>query len=104
MSNGCSQSEPFALRVLGDSMLPEFEHGAIIVVEPGGVVQSGSFVVALHEGEYLLRQLVIQEGRWWLQALNDRYPAVEIPGIQAIKGLVVQKAGKYRRDRKRYIG
>lgn len=103
MSNGCAQSEPFALRVLGDSMLPEFEHGAIIIVEPDGVVQSGSYVVALHENEYLLRQLIVEDGRWWLKPLNDRYAIVEIVGIQSIKGLVVQRAGKYRRDRKRYI-
>jgi len=34
---GCSSetTEPYALRVIGDSMSPEFEDGHIIVVDPG---------------------------------------------------------------------
>ena len=34
---GCSAEgqEPFALRVIGDSMAPEFLDGHIIVVDPG---------------------------------------------------------------------
>ena len=54
---GCSGSEPFALRVLGDSMTPEFEDGAIIIIDPAGVVESGCYVLALHDGEYIFRQL-----------------------------------------------
>jgi DNA polymerase V len=100
---GCADSEPFALRVLGDSMEPEFAEGTIIIIEPGGVIEDGCFVVAQHDGEYVFRQLVRDGVRWLLRPLNDRYPAVEIPGIQSIKGRVVQKAGKYRSDRKHYL-
>ncbi|RMD70583.1 MAG: S24 family peptidase [Gammaproteobacteria bacterium] len=100
---GCAESEPFALRVLGDSMLPEFEEGCIIIVEPSGVLESGCYVVAQHNGEYIFRQLIIEGDRWFLKPLNERYPTLEIPGIGAIKGRVIQKAGKYRKDRKHYL-
>ena len=36
--SSCGAGELFALRVLGDMMEPEFEHGAIIVVDPGGAL------------------------------------------------------------------
>ncbi len=100
---GCSEAEPFALQVLGDSMAPEFEHGCIIIVDPGGVVESGCYVVAEHGGEYIFRQLRIEEGRWELHALQEGHEVLEIPGPQAIKGVVVQKAGRRRRDRKHYV-
>ena len=38
-ASNCSSAEPYALMVLGDSMLPEFEEGEIIVVEPSGLVK-----------------------------------------------------------------
>lgn len=99
----CAGSEPFALRVLGNSMAPEFAEGTIIIVEPDGVLEGGCYVVAQYDDEYLFRQLVIAEGRWFLKPLNDRYPTVEIFGPQAIKGRVIQKAGKHRKDRVYYV-
>ena len=101
-SSGCAESEPFALRVLGDSMLPEFEEGAIIVIDPAGAVRDGCFVIALHNDEYIFRQLRIHEEHYYLQPLNDLYDTVEIGGLDEIKGVVSQKAGRRRRDHKRY--
>ena len=43
--SNCSASEPFALRVVGDEMAPEFEDGHIIIVDPGGQVRSGGMPV-----------------------------------------------------------
>ncbi len=100
---GCSANEPFVLRVLGDSMEPEFTEGTVIVVEPGGVLESGRFVVAAHDGGYVFRQLVIEGRRWFLRALNPEYPVIDIAGADAIKGVVTQKAGRRRRDRKHYV-
>ncbi len=101
--SACAGSEPFALRVLGDSMLPEFEQGAVIIVEPGGVLESGCFVVAEHAQQYLFRQLVIEQGRWFLKPLNERYATIEIAGLAAIKGRVIQKTGRSRKDRRLYL-
>ena len=99
---GCATSEPFALRVLGDSMAPEFEHGVIIIVDPGGVATDGAFVVARHEEEHLFRQLVIRDGEWWLMALQEDQRPISIPGPQAIVGVVTQRAGRRRSQHKHY--
>lgn len=101
--SGCAGSEPFALQVLGDSMAPEFEHGSVIIVEAAGVIESGCYVVADVGDEYIFRQLVIDEEKWLLKPLNDQYPTLEIPGAAAIKGRVIQKAGRRRKDRKHYL-
>ncbi len=101
-SSGCAESEPYALRVLGDSMLPEFEEGSIIVIDPAGAISDGSYVIAVHDDEYIFRQLRIHEERYYLQPLNDLYDTVEIAGPDQIKGVVSQKAGRRRKDHKRY--
>ncbi len=100
---GCSASEPYALRVLGDSMSPEFDHGAIIIVDPAGIVENGAYVVAQHDDEYIFRQLVIDAGRYFLKPLNEAYDSVEIPAVDAVVGVVVQRAGTRRSQRKHYL-
>jgi len=63
-TSACASGEPYALMVLGDSMLPEFEAGEIIVVEPEGLAKDGSYVIAYIENaekeddKYIFRQLV----------------------------------------------
>lgn len=100
----CESAEPFALMVLGDSMLPEFAEGEIIVVEPEGLARDGSYVVADHDGEPILRQLVRREGGWWLHPLNPRYPDAALAGLEAVRGVVIQKSRPgSRRSRKSYV-
>lgn len=98
----CASSEPFALRVLGDSMAPEFEHGVIIIVDPAGVATQGAYVVAKHEDEHLFRQLVINDGQWMLVALQKDQRPIPISGPEAIVGVVTQRAGRRRSQHKHY--
>lgn len=100
--NQCG-GEIFALQVLGDSMSPEFNEGHIIVVDPNGVVKSGSYVLAMYQGEYIFRQLYQEKDNYWLKPLNENYPTVEISGLSDIKGVIVQRAGKNRREHKNYV-
>ncbi len=100
--SGCSAKQPFALRVLGDSMLPEFPEGAIIIIDPEGVVSDGCYVMAELDHEYIFRQLKIMDKKYYLQPLNDLYDTVEVAGIEVIQGVITQKAGRRRKDRKHY--
>lgn len=103
-ASSCSGAESYALMVLGDSMLPEFEEGEVIIIEPEGLAKDGSYVIAHHNGEYIFRQLLIRNQRWFLQPLNDLYPTVEIPGSSAVKGVVIQKKRPgNRKMHKRYV-
>lgn len=101
----CTEAEPFALRVLDDSMEPEFRKGCIIVIDPTGRATDGSFVLAQQQDEsYLFRQLQKEaDGGWILCALDDQFPTVETAGdLSAIAGVVIQRAGVRRSYHKYY--
>lgn len=100
--SGCAEAEPFALRVIGDSMAPEFRDGHIVIVDPAMPVESGAYVIVDYAGETTFRQFVIEEGKRYLRPLNERYPSVEIVGEARIRGVVVQRAGRRRSEHKRY--
>ena len=75
----------------------------IVVIDPEGLVKDGCFVVAQHDNEFYFRQLVIEGERYLLKCLNHDYDeVVEISGLDEIHGVVSQKAGTRRKDRKRY--
>jgi DNA polymerase V len=93
----CSGAEAFALRVLGQSMAPEFDEGEIIVIEPDGALRDGSFVLALLDGEWLFRQLRREGEGWCLHAINPAFPARALPDLAAVRGVVIQKARPGRR-------
>lgn len=94
---GCSGGESFALRVLGDSMEPEFLAGEIIIIEPDGALRPGSFVLAQLDGEWTFRQLAKTGEIWCLRALNPAYAELPLPDLSAIYGVVIQKAVPGRR-------
>ncbi len=98
----CSVSEPFALRVIGDDMAPEFCDGNIIVVDPGGLIKSGCFVVVRIDGDVLLRQLKINSNRYQLHALRENVVGIPLVSLDNIVGVVSQRAGRRREERKRY--
>ena len=100
---GCANSEPFALRVMGDSMEPEFKDGNIIIIDSAAAVESGCYVLAMVKDEYIFRQYIIEEGHHFLRALNSGYTDIEITGIDAIRGVIVQRAGTRRKDHKHYV-
>ena len=101
--SSCAGSEPFALQVLGDSMAPEFPDGSVVGSEPSGAVHDGCYVIAECKGETILRQLRITAGEWHLEPLNPKYPHLKIDGPENIRGIVIQRAGRRRADRRSYL-
>ncbi len=100
--SSCSESEPFALQVIDQSMEPEFEQGCIIIIDPTGIVRDGAFVFAKdNQDEYIFRRLRINAGRYYLEALQTQYPSFEIRPEQ-IQGIITQRAGKRRSYHKWY--
>ena len=103
-ASNCAGAEPYALMVLGDSMMPEFKEGEIIVVEPSGLAKDGSYVVAFVNGEYIFRQLVKHGDGWMLKPLNPLYQNIPVQDVSVAKGVVIMKKqpGR-RREQKRYL-
>lgn len=102
IGGGCSAAEPYALRVLGDSMEPEFEEGHIIIVDPGMPASNGSFVVIDYDNDTTLRQFVTKGEQKILRALNDNYPDVVISGEYRVRGVVTQRSTGRRSSIKHY--
>jgi len=98
----CSALEPYALRVLGDSMEPEFADGCIVIVDPGYVPRDGAYVIVEFAGDIFFRQIVFDGERRFLKALNPTYGSFELIPPYTIRGGVVQQAGRRRSQRKHY--
>ncbi len=100
--SNCSASEPFALRVIGDDMAPEFVDGHIIVIDPGGKLKTGCYVVARQDGAMIFRQLIIDGAQYRLSATRADLPEIKLGRIEDIVGVVSQRSGKRRSEHKRY--
>lgn len=82
------QRHTFALRVVGDSMEPEFYAGMILIVEPEIDPVPGDFVIARNgDHETVLKQLTRDGADYYLKPLNTRYPIKPL-GDSQIVGVV----------------
>jgi len=99
---GCASDEPFALRVLGDSMEPEFKDGCIIIIDPAANVESGRYVIAEVDEEYTFRQLIQEGEKYFLKPINEGYKTVEIESASVVRGVITQRAGARRKYHKHY--
>lgn len=95
-------AEPYALRVIGDSMAPEFNDGHIIIVDPGHPLVNGAFAVIEHDGQIFFAQYRRRDSRQWLQYLNPEFAAVELTPGYTVKGVVIQRSGRRRKEIKHY--
>ena len=97
----CTDAEPFALRVTDDSMAPEFLPGCIVIVDPSVPPADGRFAVAETAAGVALGRVQRTAGGWQLQTLAADRPPLNLDAA-AIRGVVTQRAGRRRRDHKRY--
>ncbi|WP_036567365.1 LexA family protein [Oceanospirillum beijerinckii] len=77
----CSD-QTFVLRVVGESMIPDYHEGELIFVDPERSADSGDDVVAVltHQNKATFKRLVIEpDGTQLLKALNPTYPNRYVP-------------------------
>ena len=92
---GCEGNESFALMVMGQSMVPEFNEGEIIIIEPGGDAQDGSYVLAWHAGEWIFRHRLAEP-------VNPAFGDSPLSSLNAVRGVIIQKALPGRRNASRF--
>ena len=102
--SGCSAgvTEPFALRVIGDSMTPEFKDGNIIIVDPGHPLIHGAFVVLEVAEQVYFGQYQRDDNGSRLQHLHPDYPSIALDCGFTLKGVVVQRSTGRRKELKHY--
>lgn len=90
----CSE-ETFVLRVHGVSMEPKFHEGDLIFVDPNATPSHGKYVVVQldESNEATFKQLIVEENRQYLKALNPDWPnrIIEVNAAATICGVVVFK-------------
>jgi len=89
----------FALRVVGDSMSPEYQEGWHIFVDPDVQAQHNDDVIVRDEtGNATFKRLQITPEGNFLLALNPDYPnrIIKVPGSSTICGVVIYSGRKRR--------
>jgi len=87
----------FALRVRGDSMLPDFHEGDTIVVDPDLCPRSGDFVVAVVDatGEATFKRYQKKKDGEVLMPLNSDYAPIVLQPQHRLVGKVVRLIRTY---------
>ncbi|MCY4264688.1 MAG: S24 family peptidase, partial [Gammaproteobacteria bacterium] len=87
--------ESFVLRVRGASMQPRFNEGDLIFVDPNVAPDHGKFVVVrlTESNEATFKQLMIEDGKHYLKAINPDWPQriIEVNEEAIICGVIVFK-------------
>lgn len=87
--------ESFVLRVCGTSMEPKFHEDDLIFVDPNASADNGKYVVIRldNSNEATFKQLIIEEGKRYLKAVNPDWPnrIIEVNEEATICGVIVFK-------------
>lgn len=87
------RSSTFLLRVKGDSMINAgIQEGDLVLVERGAVPKVHDIVVGVLDGEYTLKRLRKDKGKYYLHAENPDYPDLyamdELKTAGVVKGVI----------------
>lgn len=90
------KASTFLLRVKGDSMIDAGIHeGDLVVVERGREPKVMDIVVGILDGEFTLKRLVKEKGKFFLKAENAKYPELHAKEELKVAGVVRGIIRKY---------
>jgi len=76
----------FFVKAKGESMLGAgIFPGDLLIVDRSISPQSGSIIIALYQGEFTVKRLVIEKGQGYLKAENPSYPTIAITQVDAFE-------------------
>lgn len=90
---GNRSAKTFLLRVKGESMIDAgIQEGDLVVVERGTEPRVNDIVVGVLDGEYTLKRLKRDKGKFYLQAENPKFPDLyavdELQTAGVVKGVI----------------
>ena len=91
------ETSTFWYKVSGNSLCRAgILDGDFVTIDRAGKVQPGRTVLALHNGDMLLKVLTRRDGRMWLEARSDdHYPPLPVLETTEIWGVVAGIARRY---------
>lgn len=76
----------FFVKAKGESMIGAgIFPGDLLIVDKSIQAKSGSIIIALYQGEFTVKRLVIESGQGYLKAENPSYPTIAITQIEAFE-------------------
>lgn len=80
-----------AFRIAGDSMMPQYSDGQIVLVKSIEIVPDGKVGVFFYDGAVYIKQKVIENGKTLLHSFNPEYEDIVLKEEMTYKeyGLVV---------------
>lgn len=80
-----SDPNAYALIISGDSMVPKFEPGDVILVSPNMGVRTGDYAVArLKDGTVAAKRVKAKNSHFILESINPDYPPVDCPAEEVV--------------------
>ncbi len=88
-----ARARTFLLRVKGDSMIDAgINEGDLVIVERDAQARPGHIVVGVLDGEFTLKRLKKDKGKFYLQAENNNYPDMyaleELQTAGVVRGVI----------------
>lgn len=94
-SNNFRPEKMLAMRIAGESMIPNLQPGDLIVINTESATpKDGVAFVVAYEGEITAKRMVRDDGLWWLSSDNAdqrRYPRKKCNGDTQIIGEVIYR-------------
>ena len=91
-----NRSSTFLLRVKGDSMIDAGIHeGDLVVAERGSEAKIADIVVGILDGEFTLKRLMRENGKFYFKAENPAYPKMFAREELQVAGVVRGVIRKY---------
>lgn len=82
----------FAIELVGKSMLPKFDEGSILIVDPKEKIADGDFVIAKSDifPEAVCRQIIFGADGKYLIALNPKFQPMKLSNPSGLLGKIIE--------------
>ncbi|CAC9434465.1 S24 family peptidase [bacterium endosymbiont of Bathymodiolus sp. 5 South] len=90
-TNCGTNSEPFALQNLGNTMEPEFSENCILIIDPGMQIHNRAYAVVRYANELYFRQYIERGNGKFLVPLSTQHDEIELKDDFETIGCVVQQ-------------
>lgn len=90
--NLSSSPSCFAVELIGKAMIPKFDEGSILIVDPNEQPNDGDFVIAKSSmlPEAICRQIVFGSDGKYLVSLNPKFQPIKIKSNEEIIGKIIE--------------
>jgi DNA polymerase V len=76
----------FFVKAKGESMVGAgIFPGDLLIVDKSLQAKSGSIIIALYQGEFTVKRLIIEQGQGYLKAENPAFPTIAITHIESFE-------------------